>query len=489
MAASAAAGHAIYLGRGRKGPVHAAPEDAVLVLGPPRSGKTTTLVVPNVVSATGPVVSTSTKTDVLLSTVGSRRLVGKCWLFDPTGNVSTAEGALRLRWSPVVGSADWDQALLTARAMATATGAGAGMLNQSHWEERAQSLLAPLLHAADLAGRGMDDVMGWVNRREAGAAQETLEHAPSPLPGDLLEGVLATQSRELSSIWSTAGGLLTAYRGREALSAAREPNFDPAALVASSDTVYVVGPSRDQALVAPIVSAFIEQLRSAAYRAHDRHERAGHAGPEDHGGQEEQDGAGAQSRPAPGPLLLALDEVANIAPLRELPSIVSEGGSQGVLTLACLQDLSQARARWPVAADGFWSLFGTKVVLPGIGDIQTLRAVATMAGMADERVTSETRASRPLLGRRSITVSPRRRPRLEPDEVSHGRPGTAVVMSRGEPPRRIELTPAYASELFAPLVGERARGLRSGPRAPSVVDRSIGGRGVNGRRDHDRGIA
>ena len=43
-------------------------------------------------------------------------------------------------------------------------------------------------------------------------------------------------------------------------------------------------------------------------------------------------------------MLFALDEVANIAPLDELPQIASEGGGQGLLLLAALQDLSQARA-------------------------------------------------------------------------------------------------------------------------------------------------
>ncbi len=40
----------------------------------------------------------------------------------------------------------------------------------------------------------------------------------------------------------------------------------------------------------------------------------------------------------------------------------------GLFTFACLQDLSQTRARWTgVAADGLFSLFGTKVLLPGLG--------------------------------------------------------------------------------------------------------------------------
>ncbi len=53
-------------------------------------------------------------------------------------------------------------------------------------------------------------------------------------------------------------------------------------------------------------------------------------------------------------------------------------------TLACFQDLTQARRRWPVHADGFPSLFGTTVVLPGIGDVRTLDALSQLAG--DEEV-------------------------------------------------------------------------------------------------------
>ena len=68
--------------------------------------------------------------------------------------------------------------------------------------------------------------------------------------------------------------------------------------------------------------------------------------------------------------------------------MVSEGGGQGLLTLACLQDLSQARGRWGGAADGFFSLFGTTVVLPGIGDVRTLEALSALAGEEEVRTRS-----------------------------------------------------------------------------------------------------
>ena len=51
-----------------------------------------------------------------------------------------------------------------------------------------------------------------------------------------------------------------------------------------------------------------------------------------------------------------------------------------MLTLACLQDLSQARARWGTSAEGFLSLFPTTVVLPGIADRTTLETLRHLAG-------------------------------------------------------------------------------------------------------------
>ena len=64
-------------------------------------------------------------------------------------------------------------------------------------------------------------------------------------------------------------------------------------------------------------------------------------------------------------MLDAFDEVANIARLPELPAELAGGGSQGLVVMACLQDLSQAGVRWDWAADGFLTLFTYKIVLPG----------------------------------------------------------------------------------------------------------------------------
>ncbi len=445
-ARSAAAGHALYLGGGPRGWVWARPQQALLVLGPPRSGKTSSVVIPNVVAANGAVVSTSIKPDVLDATAAARSRVGRCWLFDPSGEVAARPGVEPLHWSPIAACRGWDPAVLAARAMVGAARPAVGVVEASHWTERAEAMLAPLLHAAALDDRGMAEVMAWVNRRAPLAAARILESNGAGTAADVLDGILATEERERSGIWSTAASVLAAYRSDAALATTEGVNFDPAGFVASRDTVYVCATGRHQSLVAPLVVGLIEEVRGAAYA------RAALGS--------------SVSRP---PVVLALDEVANIAPLGDLADIVSEGGGQGLATLACLQDLSQARHRWGAQAEGFLSLFGAKLLLPGIGDVRTLEAVSVLAGDHDVRVRSDT--SPPWWTRnrgrtRTTTWSTRRQRRLPADAVARGRAGMALAIEGPGAPAWVGLTSAFGSRPWSEL---------SPPTGPAETARSMAG--------------
>lgn len=313
------------------------------------------------------------------------------------------EHAVPLRWSPVQGAGSWETAVSTAHSLASAARPGASLSEAAHWVERAEALIAPLLHAAALAERSLADVMGWVLAHELRQPARILEARAGEMARVVLAGIAGTEERERSGILSTAAGLLGAYRSEAALKAACEPNFDPVAFSYSPDTVYVTAPGHAQDQLAPLVVTLLEQIRRAAY-----------------------------ARPPDAcPVVFALDEVAQIAPLPSLPQLAAEGGGQGVVTLACLQDLSQARVRWGEAADGFFSLFSAKLVFPGIGDRLTLELVSAMAGEAEVPTRSVTRI--PLLqalltGRFDLheTRSVIWRPRLPLDEAAMGRPGCAL---------------------------------------------------------------
>ena len=312
-----------YLGVSRDGRVvQARAERAVLILGPPRSGKSSGVIIPTILSHDGPVVAPSTKPDVMHATRHAREGLGRVWQFDPTGTTIPPAGVTQLRWSPVLCAIDWDGALLMARAMVTGARTGTGVTDASHWTRRAQALLAPLLHAAALAGREIGDVADWVTRHEIDEPGALLrEHGATPAAVSALVGLQSTEARERSSIFSAAADSLDAYTSTSARLAASEPNFFAGRFATSTDTIYIHAPGEDQQLVAPLVCGLLAEIRRATYRHH-------------------------RQDTLPHPVMFALDEVANIAPLEELPQIASEGASQGLLLLAALQDLSQARARW-----------------------------------------------------------------------------------------------------------------------------------------------
>jgi hypothetical protein len=334
----------------------------------------------------------------------------------------------------------WRTALATARSLVlVGSGTPTSPSSGNHWTERAQALLAPLLHAAALDGADMRTVLGWVDRHRAIPAQQILSGANAPIARDVLDGITTTDERELSGIWSTASGALGGFRSEEALAATTEPNFDPLAFASSNDTVYIAAPAHHQALVTPLVVGFLDDVRRATY-------------------QRTADGSG----PVGAPVLLALDELANIAPLPDLPSMISEGGGQGLVTLACFQDLSQARHRWPTLADGFPSLFGTTVVLPGIGDIRTLEALSVLSGEQELVTRSVSRGrtlsdrpfddllsgGRPQVGEQLSTLWRRR---LPPDEITRGAPGAALAFDRRNQPAWIPLAPAHHVEPWRSL--------------------------------------
>jgi type IV secretion system protein VirD4 len=452
----AANGPELYVGTDGGRLIWAGPQQALLVLGPPRSGKTSTLVVPNVLAAPGPVLVTSTKPEVLQATVASRSQLGRCWLLDPTGTIPAHPDATLIRWSPVSASISWEEALVTAKVMTAAARPHGSYGDSAHWTERAEALLAPLFHASAQAGGAMREVHSWVLRQDLHtpmAVLGTRGRDGADVAVDVLAGIAATEERERSGIFSTAASAIGAYRSARALQLTEGTNFDPARFPVGADTVYVCAPARYQALVAPVVVAFLEQVRAATYRA----------------------AAGGALRL---PVTLVLDEVANVAPLPDLPAMVSEGGGQGLLTLACLQDLSQARARWGQAADGFFSLFGAKVMLPGIGDIRTLDAVSRLAGQADVAVrsvnTSAWWSPRPSA---NVTYSSRLQPRL-PVDVAHSLPaGTAVMVSGAHRPGVVYLTRWWDYPPFSEARWAKPAANPVPPAVPSAPD----GPGKGGR--------
>lgn len=402
----------IPLGWAGSRPVHAGAQHATLVIGPPRSGKTTGVVIPTIITAPGAVVATSTKPDIVGPTLPWRAQQGTCWYFDPSGTTTRPPWTTPARWTPLAGCEHWDTALARAHALTTAAINPAALTGDGgHWAERGEALLAPLLHAAAGINVDISWVLRWVLRREVTEPLRALGATiKTELAKETLVGIAETDERERSGIFSTAARILSAYRHQHTLNAAAQPNFDPGRFVRTADTLYLVAPSHHQTQLAPIVVCLLDQIRHATY-----------------------------TRTAnPPPVIFALDEVANIAPLPDLPAIVAEGASQGLVTLACLQDLHQARTRWGPAANGFLTLFAAKLALGGIADRDTLTQLSYLGGTHD--VTYRTRNGQTLRSSGwSQTIQ--QRPMYPPERINTMPPGIAYLAHTNHPPLYVTLTP------------------------------------------------
>ena len=444
--------HGLYLGEGTDGPAFAAPQQGALVLGPPRSGKTSTVAVPNLLAAGGPALAASTKPDLLALTAPERSRYGECLLFDPSGTVDAPPCVRRVGWSPLAGAKSFEHASLVAEAMVRAARPGSDRGDARHWSERAEALLSVCFHAGGVGGLSFPEIVSAVDCREIDELRAVLARSDAERPLEVLRSITATDSREQSGIWSTASSVLACYRSRGALESAVGDVVDVAGFVRGTGTLYVCAGSDRQRLVAPVVAGLVRDLRTAAY------DRAAALSPLGRPGDE-------------APLLLVLDELANIAPLHDLPSLVAEGASQSVVTLACLQDLSQAADRWGThVADGFLTLFGSKIVFPGLGDTRSLESISRLLGEIDAPDSSVTRT--PTLqalatGRFSVsrTSGFRRERRLPVDAIAKGRPGMALLLE-GVEPSFVVTVPWFATRSLPPRAG--------GSPAPTGLARLLG---------------
>jgi type IV secretion system protein VirD4 len=394
-------GDALHVGMDDAGWVITRPERSLLVLGPPRgeegTGKTSSVLIPLVLTAPGPVVSTSTKGDVLTATALARSRFGRVWHYAPDGRTETPPGASEVHWSPLQAADEWDTASITATLMVTAADTGKGVTDSTHWKTRAGDLLGPVLYFAAKTGKDLAFVLQAIHTTRVKAVLDGLramERDPDAhLAANVLEGVLHTSDRELSSIFSASATALSAYKLSGALRSTERPNFDPAQFVSGepppseraawerlndftgrdaalhrmrADTVYITSSAENQRIVAPLVIGFLAQLRKARYEQHRADMRVGLRG-----------------RP---PTVLALDELFGLAPLPDLPEMLGDCGSQGLPVVGALQDLSQAEVRWDRSAQGFLTLFQDVLAFRGVKDTKTLEALSVLVGDWDRPV-------------------------------------------------------------------------------------------------------
>lgn len=396
--------------------VWASVEDSILLIGPPRSGKGLHIVINAILDAPGAVVTTSTRPDNLTATLHARqRHGGPVAVFDPQ---HLAEGIpAGLRWSPVRGCHDPLTAMIRANGLAAATGLSAGGVESGgFWEGKTRTALQSLLHAAALDGRPPAELFRWtLDPAAASEAVAILNSHPNAAIGwdDSLAAMIDADPKTRDSIWQGVALALAALADPRVLHAVTpEPHeqFDPETFLTDHGTLYLLATGAGAGASAALVAAFVEDLIETARRLAAR-------------------SPGARLDP---PLLLALDEIGNLAPLPSLPVLMAEGGGTGVTTMPVLQSLAQARDRWSEhQASAIWDASIVKIILGGASNSRDLQDLATLIGERDEYTDSITLGDH---GTRSNQRSIRRVPILPPDRIRTLPFGTGITLLRSTPP-------------------------------------------------------
>lgn len=337
----------------------------MLVLGPTQSGKTSGLLVPQVLLAPGPAVVVTTKgVDIYEPTAQTRSRTGELWHYSPSTLKTPLPGATQLRWSPLTGAEDWDTAVRIAAGfidIADTSHAESG--SSQFFKERATYFITAVIHAAALANHDIGFVLEvFLRDRAAEREVETILYRDGSRYAQKSFGAYLASSEEKrrDDIAQTADNAFRAFRLESAQASATNPNFNIERFIETGDTVYITAPTDDQRLVADLIVAFLAQLRRARFALFDADRQQG------------------RTRPA---MFWALDELASMAPIKEFPSIVSQSASQGLTITACLQDLAQAQRIWGDESKGFLgSYFRAAVVMPGITNEETNRTLAALGG-------------------------------------------------------------------------------------------------------------
>lgn len=386
-------------------------EDSYLVVGPPRSGKGVSVIIPGVADTPGAAVVTATRPDTLRATGKLRAGHGPVAVFDPQDISGWAE---RLAWSPVHGCIEPETAMLRGSGLAAGAGFRGATADADYWTRCAGIVLTCYLHAAALADLTMREVMSWASRPGDPTPIAILRGAKGAAEGwaERLAAEAGSDARRRDSVWSGVGCALDCLalpRVLASCSPAPESAFDAESFLAEKGTIYLVGSSGTQLSVAPIVTALVEDLAETARRL----------------------AASSPGTRLDPPLTLWLDEAANIAPLPNLPHLLADGGGSGITTVMVLQSLAQARHRWGEAqADSCWDAATLKVILGGLAHAEDLSRISRLAGEIDEEVVSRSQGP----GGETTSTSLRRVPALPVDRLRNLAEGHAIVLHRRTPP-------------------------------------------------------
>jgi type IV secretion system protein VirD4 len=360
-------GHSVFLGRahyrhGARVPV----EEHVLVMSPPRKGKTAWLG-DAIMSYPGPVVCTSVKDDLFTLTSGVRHRSGPVHVFNPEeygGWPST------LAWNVIAGCEAEQVAFRRAEALTHAVSVQ-GTDDGSFWQAKASQMFVALFHAAALLGGDLRMVARWVFADDTDAREVLTRHGAHQMAASLLE-LHNAPAEKTASVFRMVMTNALSFMSDPLLAQCVLPRsgtgFDIAEFIGSGGTLYLIATGdQEQSPLAPLFACLVNEIKYEAVRL-------------------------AQASPGKRldpPLGLFLDEVTQIAPVPLNKWLASVGG-MGIQIFPVVHGEAQLRERWgDNGAQVIMDTCGAKMFFPGITDPATLDMAAKVCGQVSLRQIGE----------------------------------------------------------------------------------------------------
>ena len=343
---------AARLGRAQYGRrLYAAFELHRLLLAPPRTDKTG-LLADWIIRHPGPVLTTSTRADLHQLTSPSRRSRGPVYVFNPEG---VGDVPSTFAWDLLGVCTDELAAYKMADWLAGDT---PGYGDLAWFEEQGTMGMSGLLLAAARTGATLAEVYQWVNRRgHESALAELAAHGNMQLHA--VARSLMEDNRTAASVRATiARALKWAVIPQLAAAVDRRGTFSARQFALGGGTLHLVASGDSSSVITPLLRALASFVHFEAGLVGSRTE-AGRLDP---------------------PLLMAMDEVAQVCPVA-LPSMLADSAGKGIVFVTVGHSLAKLEERWgEEGAANIWAISGVKMLLRGISEPQTLEDVSRVCG-------------------------------------------------------------------------------------------------------------
>jgi type IV secretory pathway TraG/TraD family ATPase VirD4 len=399
-----------------------------------RRGKTSGVVVRHIVEAPGAAIMTSNKVDGVGQVLRGRRGRSQAYVFDPN-RIYRHEAGPDFVFNPLEYVASAEDARELAEIFEASTRKEGDRGGDPQFDEPGRDMLAYFLFAAALDGLPLSRVYRWITKQDADAVVEILNRHGKRGPAETLLGIEKWADRTRQSVYATSQRMAGALAYDELLewtSAEGVRRFDVEAFVRSEDLLVLLskdGVGSAGAILTSLVRAICKTGERIAQRSGGR---------------------------LPVPLVIELDECANIVRWPALPSVYSFYGSLGMPINTYFQSKDQAVEAFGQNGWGaIWGAAVTRVFGGGAMDPDFLRGLSNLIGERDEVTYS---GSMQDTGGSSTSTSTRRIPILSVDDLANLPLWRAVVFNSNTRPVIVDALPWFRDKKIRALINAEDAG-------------------------------